>query len=141
MSKQEFIDSAFLALVAAGHPVEQDKEVADLWKKANSFYKSRPATLVAAKQRAARKMAGQTHKDERPSAQEVDAYIMEHAKVMFTTGQKFLDYQDQNNWTLKTGNKVKDWRAVIRTWFNQYKERNPQQFKAQTKSAPQRRRI
>lgn len=141
MNKQEFIDSAFLALVAAGHPITQDSEVANLWKKANGLYKSRPATLTAAKQRAARKAQGQTPRDERPTAQEVDSYIMEHAGMMFTTGQKFLDYQDQNNWTLKTGNKVKDWRAVIRTWFNQYKERNPQHFKSESKAAPQRRRI
>ena len=50
---------------------------------------------------------------------------MEYAGVMFTTGEKFINYQDQNDWTLKTGNKIKDWRAVIRTWFDLYKEKNP----------------
>ena len=124
VSKQDFLDQTFLALLSSlGYTSEEDLQ--SLWKQAEKIYKTRPATVAAAKQRAKRRENGQTPSDERPTASEVDKYIMEYAGVMFTTGEKFINYQDQNDWTLKTGNKIKDWRAVIRTWFDLYKEKNP----------------
>lgn len=49
-----------------------------------------------------------------PSIQEITAYCLERKNKI--DPQYFLDYQTARDWKLKGGSKVKDWRAVIRTW-------------------------
>ena len=38
--------------------------------------------------------------------------------------ENFIDFYDSKGW-LVGKNKMKDWKAAIRTWFRSYKENNP----------------
>lgn len=49
-----------------------------------------------------------------PSVEEIISFCFErHNKI---DGQYFYDYQAARDWKLKGGQKIKDWKAVIRTW-------------------------
>ena len=49
-----------------------------------------------------------------PTLQEIYGYCMERKNKI--NAQYFLDYQTARDWKLKGGQKIKDWKAVIRTW-------------------------
>jgi hypothetical protein len=49
-----------------------------------------------------------------PTLQEISDYCMERKNKI--NAQYFLDYQIARDWKLKGGQKIKDWKAVIRTW-------------------------
>jgi len=49
-----------------------------------------------------------------PTLSEIKAYCLE---IQFDLdAQHFLDYQEARDWVLSNGKKVKNWKAVIRTW-------------------------
>jgi hypothetical protein len=50
----------------------------------------------------------------KPSLEEVRAYCLERKNKI--DPQYFIDYQAARDWKLKGGQKIKDWKAVIRTW-------------------------
>jgi len=49
-----------------------------------------------------------------PSIEEITAYCTQRKNKI--DPQYFLDYQTARDWKLKGGQKIKDWKAVIRTW-------------------------
>lgn len=49
-----------------------------------------------------------------PTMEEIKSYCTERKNKI--DAQYFLDYQNARDWILKGGQKVKDWKAVIRTW-------------------------
>lgn len=49
-----------------------------------------------------------------PSLAEISDYCSERKNKI--NAQYFLDYQIARDWKLKGGQKIKDWKAVIRTW-------------------------
>ncbi len=49
-----------------------------------------------------------------PTLQEISDYCLERKNKI--NAQYFLDYQTARDWKLKGGQKIKDWKAVIRTW-------------------------
>lgn len=49
-----------------------------------------------------------------PTVEEVEAYIQERKSNV--NAQHFVDYYAARGWIYKTGQKMKDWRAAIRTW-------------------------
>lgn len=49
-----------------------------------------------------------------PTLEEVEAYCRERQNGI--NAQHFLDYYQARGWELKPGQKVKDWKACIRTW-------------------------
>ena len=50
----------------------------------------------------------------KPTAAEVDAYIAERGYGGFT-GQQFVDHYEANGWMVGR-NRMRDWRAAVRTW-------------------------
>jgi len=53
-------------------------------------------------------------KFKKPTLEEITAYCLERKNKIDPV--YFLDYQEARNWKVKGGNKIKDWKAVIRTW-------------------------
>ena len=49
-----------------------------------------------------------------PTLEEVRAYCIERKNGI--DPQRFLDYYEARGWELKQGQKVKDWKACVRTW-------------------------
>ena len=49
-----------------------------------------------------------------PTLEEVSAYCMERGNRI--DPQHFVDYYEARGWELKPGQKVKDWKACVRTW-------------------------
>jgi len=49
-----------------------------------------------------------------PSLEEIKTYCTERKNQI--DPQYFLDYQTARDWKLKGGHKIKDWKAVVRTW-------------------------
>lgn len=56
-----------------------------------------------------------------PTLEEVTAYCSERNNGI--NAQHFIDYYEARGWELKPRQKVKDWRACIRTWEQNAKER------------------
>lgn len=67
-----------------------------------------------------------------PTVEEVEAYIRERQSNI--DAQHFVDYYAARGWVYKTGQKMKDWRAAVRTW----EQRDGTETQAQTvaSSAP-----
>ena len=55
-----------------------------------------------------------TNKFVPPSIEDVKAYCSERNNGI--DAEYFVDYYEARNWELKKGQKVKDWRACVRTW-------------------------
>jgi|GEM_PF-1863006 hypothetical protein len=53
-------------------------------------------------------------KFKKPSLEEITLYCQERKNNI--KPQYFIDYQEARGWKLKGGQKIKDWKAVIRTW-------------------------
>lgn len=51
-----------------------------------------------------------------PTLEEVTGYCRERGNGV--NPQRFIDYYQARGWELKPGQKVKDWRACVRTWEN-----------------------
>lgn len=49
-----------------------------------------------------------------PTLEEVQIYIVERNSPI--DANHFFDYQQTRDWKLKSGQKIKDWKACIRTW-------------------------
>lgn len=49
-----------------------------------------------------------------PSIEEVEAYCKERGNKI--NAQHFIDYYEARGWVMKSGQKVKNWKACIRTW-------------------------
>ena len=49
-----------------------------------------------------------------PSLEEVSAYCQERGNGI--SAEQFIDYYQARGWELKPGQKMKDWKAAIRTW-------------------------
>ena len=49
-----------------------------------------------------------------PTLEEVSAYCKERGNRI--DPQRFVDYYEARGWELKSGQKVKDWKACVRTW-------------------------
>lgn len=49
-----------------------------------------------------------------PTIEEIKAYCLERKNKI--DAQYFIDYQTARDWRVKGGEKIKDWKAVIRTW-------------------------
>ena len=60
-----------------------------------------------------------------PTLDEVSAYCMERGNRI--DPQYFVDYYEARGWELKPGQKVKDWKACVRTW--EQRDQNPQKPK------------
>ena len=65
-----------------------------------------------------------------PSADEVKAYLEEIGNYSINP-QSFIDYYQARGWTLKGGQRVKDWRACIRTWIGNDRRREEEARKRQ----------
>lgn len=116
MTKQDFIDHAFLALVSRGESVDSPELISELWGIAEAMYNSRPKTKKIKEER--KKIATFI----KPTPQEVDAYIKEIGAIGFT-GDSFCNFYSAKGW--KIGNQgMKDWRAAVRTWWHKYKEKH-----------------
>ena len=59
-----------------------------------------------------------------PTATQVQEYLDSLGEVGFT-GSKFVDYYAARGWMLKGGQKVKDWKACVRTWQRNRQESAP----------------
>jgi len=125
MTKQDFIDSVVVSLV--GNLGSLDASPDELWSYAEALWNARPRNKAVKKERQA------IAKFQRPTPNEVDAYIKEMGYTMFD-GSKFCDFYSAKGW--KIGNTpMKDWKAAVRTWGKKEQER-----KAET-SKPIRRRL
>lgn len=67
---------------------------------------------------------------EPPTLEEVSSYCAERNNGI--NAQHFIDYYEARGWELKPGQKVKDWRACVRTWegkdFNKKKSVSAQDY-------------
>ena len=62
----------------------------------------------------------------KPTAGQVDKYCKELGFDLDI--ERFLNYQDQRGWLLKSGQHIKDWKATVRTWKqNQEKNRKEEE--------------
>ncbi|MBR3653209.1 MAG: hypothetical protein IKN60_04575 [Bacteroidales bacterium] len=69
-----------------------------------------------------------------PTPEEVDAYIAERGYTGFT-GQQLVDHYEANGW--RRGNTpIKDWRACVRTWWNQ-RQRDGGRSRASPQATPE----
>ena len=50
----------------------------------------------------------------KPTQQEVSEYCLSRGGII--DGNRFYDYCEANGWKLSNGNKMKDWKAAVRTW-------------------------
>ena len=71
-------------------------------------------TITETEEREADKPPAPQKKFINPSLQEISDYCLERKNKI--NAQYFLDYQTARDWKLKGGQKIKDWKAVIRTW-------------------------
>ena len=60
-----------------------------------------------------------------PTLEEVFAYCLERQNGI--NPQHFIDYYEARGWELSKGRKVRDWRACIRTWESNAKQRQDNQ--------------
>tara|TARA_R110002153_G_scaffold104649_2_gene242690 strand:- start:7871 stop:8572 length:702 start_codon:yes stop_codon:yes gene_type:complete len=59
----------------------------------------------------------------KPNAQECYLYFAElGVKNHYDEADAFKDWYDQTGWTLKGGNKIKDWKATARNWVRRQKK-------------------
>lgn len=59
----------------------------------------------------------------KPNAQECYLYFAElGVKNHYDEADAFRDWYDQTGWTLKGGNKIKDWKATARNWVRRQKK-------------------
>lgn len=65
----------------------------------------------------------------KPTIEELEEYCKERGNSI--DPQYFLDYQEARGWLFKNGAAIKDWRAVIRTWERNIRDRNQQQNQPQ----------
>lgn len=56
-----------------------------------------------------------------PTPAEVEAYCKERGNGI--DGEHFVDYYAARNWVLSNGKKMSDWRAAVRTWEHNSRER------------------
>lgn len=63
-----------------------------------------------------------------PSLEDVTAYCQERGNTI--NPQQFIDHYEARGWEFKTGQKMKDWKAAVRTW-----ERNNFESKSVGKSS------
>jgi hypothetical protein len=61
----------------------------------------------------------------KPTLEEITEYCKERNNKI--DPQYFLNYQTARDWVLKGGQKIKDWKAVIRTWESNDFNKKPQQ--------------
>ena len=59
-----------------------------------------------------------------PSLEEVDAYCQERNNGI--DAQTFIDYYSARGWMMNSKNKMKDWKAAVRTWEQRHKEEQQQ---------------
>lgn len=55
-----------------------------------------------------------------PTIDEVSAYCLERGNKV--NAEYFVNYHEARGWELKSGQKMKDWKAVVRTWEQNQKE-------------------
>lgn len=55
-----------------------------------------------------------------PSFEEVEAYCQERNNGI--DAQTFIDYYSARGWMMNSKNKMKDWKAAVRTWEQRHKE-------------------
>lgn len=60
-----------------------------------------------------------------PTLEEVFAYCLERQNGI--NPQHFIDYYEARGWELSKGRKVRDWRACVRTWESNAKQRRDNQ--------------
>ena len=60
-----------------------------------------------------------------PTLEEVFAYCLERQNGI--NPQHFIDYYEARGWELSKGRKVRDWRACVRTWESNAKQRQTNQ--------------
>lgn len=58
-----------------------------------------------------------------PTALEVNAYMQEQG--MEDLSEKFVNFYEAKGWQIGK-NKMKDWKAAVRTWKSNYKDKGPQ---------------
>jgi len=58
-----------------------------------------------------------------PTADEVKTYMQEQA--MDDLSEKFVNFYEAKGWQIGK-NKMKDWKAAVRTWKSNYKDKGPQ---------------
>ena len=58
-----------------------------------------------------------------PTALEVNAYMQEQG--MDDLSEKFVNFYEAKGWQIGK-NKMKDWKAAVRTWKSNYKDKGPQ---------------
>ena len=60
-----------------------------------------------------------------PNAQECYLYFAElGVENHYDEAEAFKDWYDQTGWTLKGGNKIKDWKATARNWVRRQKKQS-----------------
>jgi hypothetical protein len=64
-----------------------------------------------------------------PTLEEVKAYCLERNNSV--DPERFIDHYTANGWVQSSGQKIKDWRATVRTW-----EKRDKQKSAQSSSNP-----
>lgn len=61
-----------------------------------------------------------------PTVEEVERYCEEKGVYGFDA-QYFIDYYGRTNWILKNGQKVRDWKACVRTWLRNDEKKRQQE--------------
>ena len=113
MTKQQFIDEAFLML----YPLKSKHDSPeDVWARAQELWKSRPKNKPQAKRDVFVK----------PSPSEVQQYIDEQKYFGFD-GELFVNHYTANGWKIGR-NPMKDWKSAVRNWWRTYKEKHPERF-------------
>lgn len=69
-----------------------------------------------------------------PTLEEVTAYCQERGNNV--NPQRFIDYYETRGWVLKTGQKVKDWKACVRTWEGNDNPKPAKKQAAEQKTLP-----
>lgn len=69
----------------------------------------------------------------KPTLEEVNAYCIERNN--FISAEKFINYYESNGWMVGR-NKMKDWKATIRTWEFNNKTAKPSLFQPQIADKP-----
>lgn len=112
MTKQQFIQQAVISLVSGMGSVNVF-EAENVWEAAEILWKTNPNKGSDPDNKKGSRFVP-------PTPQEVDIYIKEKGYQGFT-GRQFCNHYQTKDWYVGK-NKMKDWKAAVRTWGEKEKQ-------------------
>ena len=98
----------------AANNAKRQQEEANISKYGNNSYSDSNGDIVT-------NSKGKKNQFFPPTIEEVAAYIKEHGYAI--DPERFIDYYQTRGWEMRPGQKMKDWKAAVRTWAKNQKER------------------